>query len=206
MCNTVHISTKISKIGEMIPCVSLPPIETCRSDAPCKKLCYATKGRFRFQNVKNCLWRNLEIYNTNSAEFFKQANGFLDMIPYKYFRWFSAGDIPDISFLEEMCKLAKQHKGTQFLCFTKKYELVNSYIGSDCRIPENLHIVFSRWGNFPCENPHNFPEAWIAFKNEDNAEIPTYARECSGNCSECVSTKGNCWNLKKGEAVYFHQH
>lgn len=204
--NTVHISTGISKLGEIIPSVNLPPDETCRPDAPCKRLCYARHGRFLFPNVQETLRRNWKIYTHDPSGFFKQIDGFLQMVPYRYFRWFSAGDIPHIGFFERMCKLARRHKETKFLCFTKKYDIVNHYVESGCRIPANLKIIFSRWGAFPCENPHNFPESWVQFKGKSNDEIPSHAKLCSGNCGSCVNTKGNCWELKKGQAVYFPQH
>lgn len=200
----VHISTGISKLGETIPTVSLPPILTCRHDAPCTKLCYATHGRFRFKNVKDALQRNLDIWQQDPDGFFNQIHCFLTAIPYRYFRWFSAGDIPDADFLRRMCRLAQQHTATSFLCFTKKYELINAYT-EEHRIPSNLRIIFSRWGNFPCPNPHSFPEAWVKFKDEEIC-FPSNAIECSGFCGECVQNKHNCWKMRKGDAVWFHQH
>lgn len=129
----VHISTGISKLGETIPTVSLPPILTCRHDAPCTKLCYATHGRFRFKNVKDALQRNLDIWQQDPDGFFNQIHCFLTAIPYRYFRWFSAGDIPDADFLRRMCRLAQQHTATSFLCFTKSTNLSTP-------IPKNIEF------------------------------------------------------------------
>lgn len=203
----VHITNGISKLGDRIPAVNLPPIQTCREDAPCKKLCYATHGRFVFRNVKDCLQRNLDLWNADPDRFFTEIDLYLKDIPYRFFRWFSSGDIPDEDFLRRMCRLARTHRETSFLCFTKKYELVNNYIAEKHIIPSNLRIVFSRWGDFPCPNPDNFPESWVKFKSDETpSNIPTHARECSGHCGDCVRTDASCWKLKKGEAVWFHQH
>lgn len=200
----VTISKAVGKLGECIPSISLPPVETCREDAPCREKCYACKGRYRFPAVKNSLTENLEAYKENPDFYFGEIDRTLTMIPYRFFRYHVAGDIPDAEYFVRMCRLARKHKTTNFLCFTKKYDLVNAYIQKHT-IPKNLRVVFSRWGSFPAENPNRFPEAYIKFKN-DWVEIPENAIECPGYCGECVLSGKNCWNLEKGESVYFHQH
>lgn len=200
----VTISKTVGKLGDCISSISLPPTETCRKDAPCRAKCYACKGRYRFANVKDSLAENLTAYKENPDFYFGEIDRTLRMVPYRFFRYHVAGDIPDADYLLRMCRLARKHKTTQFLCFTKKYDLVNQYI-QDHQIPKNLRLVFSIWGNFPVENPNHFPEAYIQFKSNPTA-IPENAIECPGYCGECVFSGKNCWNLQKGESVYFHEH
>ena len=65
---TVHISTTVSKLGASIPTVNLPPIITCRPDAPCAKCaeegggCYTLRGHFIYPNVKKSLQNNRQYY------------------------------------------------------------------------------------------------------------------------------------------------
>ena len=200
-----RISNSVSKLGVGIGTVNLPAIITCRADAPCRKGCYACKGNFTYSNVKTSLQKNLDAYIEDSDKFFSVLHNQLEMIPYRYFRWFSSGDIVDSRFLEGMCWLARKHKGTQFLCFTKKYELVNNYLNNH-RKPKNLVIVFSNWGDWICDNPHNLPTAWVEFGQETDSNIPVNANVCSGNCGECVNTSEHCWRMQKGESVKFHKH
>ena len=53
----VKISTTVSKLGATIPTINLPPIITCRPDAPCKHGCYALRGHFIYPAVKKTLSR-----------------------------------------------------------------------------------------------------------------------------------------------------
>lgn len=199
-----HLSVKISKLGRSIPTINLPARITCNPEAPCAKNgCYACKGNFNFQNVKTGLMRNLEAYKLDPEHYFRVIDYTLRGVPYKFFRYHSSGDIVDMRYFELMCEVAQRHKGTRFLCFTKKYDLVNRYL-DEREKPENLVVVLSNWGEWKCPNPHNLPTAWVRLSPE--TEIPDGAMECSGYCGACVEEKENCWNLRAGESVVFKKH
>ena len=201
---SVCISRANSKLGS-IPSINLPPITTCRENCPCAKLCYACKGRFRFKNVKQSMLRNLTIYNTDPVLY---ENSIIKAAyNARFFRFHAAGDIPDTDYLAMMCRIARKCKGTKFLAFTKKYEMINGYIGAGNKIPRNLKIVFSYWFGLYCFNPYKFPVAYIRLKNGINQhEIPVYAHECSGNCAMCVGGRKSCWSLRAGQSVVFDEH
>ena len=40
----IHISTTNEKLGGQIASINMPAGVTCRSDAPCARLCYAMRG------------------------------------------------------------------------------------------------------------------------------------------------------------------
>lgn len=199
---TVKISTSVSKLGVSIPTINLPPIVTCRKNAPCAKGCYALKGRFVFPAVKNRLAENLKAYQENPNAFFKAIE--LAAFNANLFRYHSSGDIVDYNYLAGMCKVARKVRTCKFLCFTKKYELVNQYVADKHIIPSNLTIVFSCWKDFVPDNPHNFPTTWVYFPkgDETNDLIPKNAIPCTGKCYECHT----CWNLKKKQSVVFRKH
>ncbi len=199
-----YISNNVSKLGKSIACVNLPPVITCRENAPCIAYCYARKGRFAYNNVKNSLQNNLDEYIKFPELYFEAIHYRLALVPYKYFRFHSSGDIVDYNYFVKMCKLARKHKKTKFLCFTKKYEIVNKYLTEDNYIPKNLTIVFSAWESFTPDNPFNLPIAYVRF-NKDTF-VPTNALECTGFCGDCVSHRDNCWNLKSGDSVVFNKH
>lgn len=200
-----RISNSVSKLGIGIGTVNLPAIITCRENAPCRKGCYACKGNFIYSNVQKSLQKNLDAFNEDADRFFSVLDSQLNMVPFKFFRWHSSGDIVNERYLEGMCWLARRHKGTQFLCFTKKYEIVNEYMVNHKK-PKNLILVFSNWGAWTCDNPHNLPTAWVEFGNENDKLIPANANKCGGNCATCVNTSEHCWFLQKGQAVFFHKH
>jgi len=190
------------KLGGKIPQLNMPYGITCRSDAPCFKECYCTHGNMAFNSVRDSHKNKLELYKENPEAFFKKIDSEMSFTSYKYFRWHSAGDIVDIKYLNLMCWLARRHKETRFLCFTKKFELVNTYFDGHKK-PENLIIVLSNWGNWRVNNPHNFPESYVDFGRGDEA-IPRFAYVCSGNCGDCDGQ--HCWHMKKGDSVVFHKH
>lgn len=199
----VKISTTNSKLG-LIPSVNITPILTCRKNCPCAKDCYATKGNYRFKNVKDSLRSNYQQYIDNPTQYFEDIkNALSGIISYRYFRWHAAGDIVDEAYFDGMIALAKKLPFTNFLAFTKKFEIVNEYVKRHGEIPPNLHIVFSAWGDeFKIDNPYSFPVAHVRFKNQPNTNIPSSAVECSGDCTTCLQ----CWEIKNGESVVFNKH
>ncbi len=201
---SVKISTTNSKLG-LIPSVNLTPIVTCRKNCPCAKDCYARKGNFRFQNVKDSLAHNLQEYVENPTQYFADIKHAINngMVSYSYFRWHAAGDFVDEAYFAGVVKVALDLPNTSFLAFTKKFELVNEYLQNGGVIPKNLHIVFSAWGDeFHIENPYNFPVAYVRFHDSENKSIPETAVECSGDCTNCLQ----CWNIRNGESVVFNKH
>ena len=174
MC--LHISLNNSKLGDHIPSVNQVPGVTCRPDAPCfGKKCYACKGRFLFANVQKTMWDNYDMWVNTPMEYF---NGIIDASKgVEFFRWHSAGDIPSIAYFKSMVWVAERCPTTEFLAFTKQYEIVNEYLDAHKGIlPKNLHIVFSHWGNeFVPENPYNLPTAHVRFdpfRSKDPNVVP----------------------------------
>lgn len=200
----IHISTQNSKLGESIPSINLPAIITCRKGCPCAKYCYARKGNFCYNTVKKSLQNNLDIYLKSPQAYFNQIKSTLYLIPYKHFRYHSSGDIVDMEYLENMVELANEIKQTKFLCFTKKYEIVNEYLTKNKgKLPKNLNIVLSCWGDFIPENPYNLPTTYVKFGDDYlDSFIPNKAVVCNGHCENCFA----CWNLKKGQSMYFNKH
>lgn len=207
----VKISTGVSKLGTCIPSINLPPIVTCRPEAPCAKCtkegggCYALRGNWLYEYTKKRIWDNLYAYREDPENFFNSIISQTRL--YNYVRWFSSGDIVDMDFLKGMCKVARANKNTKYLCFTKKYELVNEFLSCGYRIPRNLRIVLSTWGDFIPENPYNLPITYVRFKKGNvnfkaNKNIPETAIPCYGKCELCQM----CWLLKKGQSVVFNKH
>lgn len=200
----VKISLTNTKLGGQIPSINLPPVKTCRCDAPCFRLCYARKYNFTRENVKNSYNHNLACYIADKDKYFNDIISFLNgLVSYRFFRFHSSGDIVDSDYLKGMVRVAKACKTVKFLCFTKKFELVNDYLKEN-KLPSNLKIVFSAWDkNFKVINPFKLPVTYVDFaKKENNPDIPELAIPCVGKCYECQA----CWSLKRGQSVVFHQH
>jgi len=198
------ITTTNSKLGHQIPSINLPTI-TCRADAPCVKGCYAKKGNWLFKGVQKGLQERLELFNSDEKKFFNtiisELNG---LTTYKYVRWHSSGDIVNYNYLLGIIRVAKACTNTKFLCFTKKFNLVNLYLSLGHRLPKNLRIVYSAWDkDFIVDNPYNMPITYVSFKDKTrNANIPETAIPCKGDCSKCLA----CWELHNGQSVYFEFH
>lgn len=198
--NKISISKGNQKLGA-IPSVSLPPVITCPKGAPCSKKCYAAKLCRIYPSVKKAYENNLNILQNDFNGYFEQVLKAARIT--KYFRWHVSGDIPNYSYLVNMVDIAKQLPDTQFLAFTKNYDVVNSYITYGEKLPDNLKIIFSEWGTQKPNNPHNLPTAAVIFKGTTPAEN---WKICGGNCSECACRGVGCWELKNGETIAFYEH
>ena len=202
----VFISTnnvKMNSGAAVIPSVSLPPVLTCANCAQCSKYCYAIKMA-RLRKTVNGTWaRNLAIYQADPDRYFREV-AFAAKC-YRNFRWHVAGDILSDSYLEGMIKVAQECPSTQFLAFTKAFDIVNHYLDAGNALPENLKIVFSGWVGLEMQNPHNLPTSHPIF-SDGTTSAPDGAKWCSGNCSDCATHSSGCWTMKNGDAVIFALH
>jgi hypothetical protein len=144
-----------SKLGS-ICAINLPAIVTCREDAPCKKLCYANKGTFRYENVRKCYHENLRCFLEDAKQTEEDIVKQLPVIG--FCRVHASGDIVNKEYLQMLVNVANRAKGVKFMCFTKKYEMINEYLDSGNTIPKNLKIsaktnTLSMLNDFSTKNP-----------------------------------------------------
>ena len=198
----LNISMGNTKLGKRAtPNISLPAVITCRPDAPCTKLCYARRGNLRFPNVKALYQENLDLWEKDPASFFTQLRSFLDEVQPAYFRWHVAGDIPDIKYYHMMQNLAHLYPNTQFLAFTKRYEMViQDRIEGAGKLPPNLTIRLSAWPglDFPDRVYENMAKVFTT--HEDETRCPEEHVECPGYCPPCRE----CWNTQNTVLIHMH--
>lgn len=200
---SVSISKGNTKMGGICS-VSLPAVITCRI-CDCHSKCYARRLEKIRPSVKRAYQRNLDVLINDTATYWREVEASIMMS--RFFRFHVSGDIVDMEYFRNMIEISSRNNHCHVLCFTKKYDIVNRYIESyeGNIIPCNLHIVFSHWDNLPMDNPHNFPVAYVKYR-DGHTSAPADAIECRGNCSECAITDGGCWSLMKGESVVFEEH
>ncbi len=198
----INISKGNSKMGS-IASVSLPAGLTCRGDCECTKKCYAKKLERLRPNVRAAYKRNYEVLKCSSEIYWREVEATIMLS--RFFRFHVSGDIPDNEYFVHMVEVAKRNPHCEILCFTKKYDIVNTFLDHDGEIPKNLHILFSAWRGLPLNNPYRLPEAHVRYRDRSTTANKE-AKECGGNCTECAITEGGCWNLMAGEQVVFNEH
>lgn len=196
----VSISKGNSKMGA-IPSVSLPPITTCAAGCTCAKKCYAAKLCRIYPSVKKSYENNLAVYLKNPESYFGQIKK--AAAAQRFFRWHVSGDIVSPLYLAGIVGIAAELPKTEFLAFTKRYDIVNDFISDGYKIPENLHLIFSAWPGMDMPNPYSLPVAQVIFKGQEPADD---WKVCGGNCTECACRGVGCWELKNGETIAFYEH
>ena len=198
----VKISRGNSKMGA-IPSVSLPAGVTCRQDCECSKKCYAKRLERRRPSVHQAYQHNYDLLTRDADTYWREVEASIMMS--RFFRFHVSGDVPDAAYFEHMVDIARTNPHCEILCFTKKYDIVNSHISIFGKLPSNFHVIFSIWRDLDMVNPYKLPEAHVHYK-DGSTTARTDAKLCSGNCTECAITDGGCWTLKEGEQVVFNEH
>lgn len=196
----VTISKGNKKMGA-IPSVSLPACVTCNQDAPCFQKCYAARLARLRATVRESYELNYIAWAEQPNEYWQRVRDVAKMA--KYFRFHVSGDIPEPIYFYDMVQTAEMIPDTHFLAFTKQYQIVNNYIANGGMIPDNLKIIFSNWGAWKCDNPHNLPTCEIILKGNEPADD---WKICGGNCTECACRGVGCWELKHGETIAIYEH
>lgn len=194
----------ISPHNFKLPCpnISLPPIESCDKTIGCSRICYGMKAWRLYQDTRRAWGKNLLLYKTDKIKFFSLINDYITAYAPRYFRWHSAGDIPDRSYLSGMFRVARKNLETRFLCFTKRYEWI---VEKQDLIPPNLCLVLSTFPGVK-QPKHNLHIAFYQNGKETRVNLKQYRDNttvCTTSCYECKI----CWYLNDNKKhVLFYHH
>ena len=213
----LNVAEGNSKTGSNVINFNFPIEMTCNHACECYKnaTCYACNGCYLFANNQALYSENLNFFNNNSDDDFMNALQLvIDKTGYKRFRYFTCGDIPNIRCIDCMVSLAKRNPSVKCWSYTKKYNLVNTWIDNNGNLPENLVIIFSHWMNedgtyFDMHNPHNLPTSeFIPYGREELKEKVTHICPCSDPTvnATCATCDHPCYTLKNGESMALLEH
>ena len=196
----VKFSSGNIKTGAIMS-VSVAPGLTCdgRCKGTCGKDCYAF-GMCNRTNVRAAWCYNTAIALKDPDLYWKEVTAVSGM--QRWFRFHVGGDIINADYFDRMVKCAVSNPNTTYLCFTKRFAIVNAWIARNGELPVNLKILFSGWKGMKPVNPYNLPET-IGYGEEGPAESWLL---CGGNCSECCCRGTGCWKAEKGETIAFKIH
>ena len=205
----VSISAGNSKIGHAFN-VSIAPLTTCPNCFECSRYCYDIRDCIRQGYNSTTLKaraKNTALYKCNPAEYFRQIDTFLSNYKgkHKYFRWHVGGEIVNTAYALHIIDIARRHPDWTFWTYTKNYTSVNQAISRQVDgMPENLHIMFSRFLSMLCDNPYGMPE----FCTVDDSTIKVFKADgykwcCPSNCDICKALGRGC---VAGETTYNGLH
>ena len=208
-----NISISEARFNKKIACpsISLPPVLTCRKNAPCKQVCYAGYAFRIYPDVKKAYNRNYELYKANPRKYFELIQACLEKRQPDYFRWHVSGDIPDVKYIKGLCRVCQKTPNTKHLIFTKQYELLIESMNNGYFI-YNLKNLSIRISTFPGLNIpdelNSFPRAYYqppivgkyaGIPNENRINPGDYI--CPGKCEPCGRV---CWN--HSDNIIFPHH
>jgi len=159
---------------------NLPAVE-CNVGSALNKLkgsvcfdCYARKGRYLFENVKNAMYRRLAAL---AHPMWVEAMVFLisryrRTKGYTHFRWHDSGDLQSMDHLANICEVCRRTPDVQHWLPTKEIHLVKRYAGD---IPDNLCIRLSAFyiDEEPKAKVRNLPVSTV-----HRTKAPEPAHEC----------------------------
>lgn len=140
----VSISTGNSKLGA-IPSVSLIPVLDCANCSACGHSCYDLRHDLIYKAGRIARVKNNLIYTCDPQRYFREIKAWLTLNFPRAFRWHIGGDIKDVFYYHQMIHIAKTFPDIKFLCFTKRFNLVNQEYAKGNIAPDNLRL-YSRDG------------------------------------------------------------
>jgi hypothetical protein len=107
--------------------------------------CYACRGHYCFPEAQNAFARRFDAITKNPH--FVEAMVFLlnHYKKYNFFRWFDAGDIPNMEVLNKIVEICKLTPNTRHWIPTKEYSLIAQWVKENGAFPENLTVRLSAY-------------------------------------------------------------
>jgi len=198
----ITISKGNTKLGN-IPSFSLLPGVTCSEAA--KKTCflegcYAKRFCMFRPSVAAAYAKNTAMAKRYPGEVVRQLSAYLDKYSVELFRIHVGGDFFSKEYFNAMMVLAKRHRDTKFLAYTKQFDNINLLY-----VPKNFSLVLSVWNDVKELGPFaraGIPKAYV-INHDDKIPILEPTLVCPGNCTNCKA----CFNLgATRNSVAFYKH
>jgi hypothetical protein len=140
-----------TKLGNDIWSWSIPPVKTCPGKtAICSALCYATKGRFSFNSVKERHRKNLTL--AESPQFVSTMISLLREHDVKVMRIHVAGDFNTVEYVRKWQEIVRHCKSVTFYAYTRSWRVprLQEELRKLAALP-NMHLWLS------CDKDTNAP-------------------------------------------------
>jgi hypothetical protein len=160
--------------------------------------CYACKGMYQFQVVKDAHERR---YESLFKPLWAENMAFLiNKKKMSYFRWHDSGDLQSMKHLQNIVKVAKNTPECQHWIPTKELALVNKYRETYGPFPDNLLVRVSAplIDSKPVKDQATTSTVHL-FRKPIGHACPAPQQE--GKCGDCRA----CWD-KKVPNVSYHHH
>lgn len=167
--------------------------------------CYALKGMYVFNNVKNALelrYQKLNYALNTDTKQFREAFKVL-LRKQSFFRWHDSGDLINSKHLSFIVDVAKDNPGVKFWLPTRESKTVSEYVKTG-KFPKNLNVRLSAMkinGKASEKLARNAGAtvSGVHSKLTEYLECPAYKQ--NNECRDCRA----CWN-RKTFAVSYRVH
>ncbi len=190
-----NLDPRLCRIGSL-----LRPIK----GSVCHK-CYALKGMYVFKVVREAMARRLQ--GLQHSEWVPSMVYLINHYSPKVFRWFDAGDLPDVETLEKIVAVALATPTTKHWLPTRETGVVSQYLDTHGPFPDNLAVRLSSArinGPVPDDhkNPNGLAVSSVATDSATARELYPSAHVCpaSKQDNECKDCRA-CWDRSQ-DVVY----
>jgi len=158
--------------------------------------CYALKGRYRFQNVKDAMQRRLaKLHDPRWIDaMVTLINGRHWQKPQPVFRWHDSGDIQSVQHLKNIFEVCKLTPDTSHWLPTRESRFLK-LMDPDV-VPKNLKIVLSDHMNDQPVAPTWWP--YTSGVTTDHEAVTCPASKQGNKCLDCRK----CWDRNTKRVIY----
>ena len=158
--------------------------------------CYALKGRYRFQNVKDAMARRLsKLHDPRWIDaMVTLINGRHWQKPQPVFRWHDSGDLQSAKHLTNIFEVCKRTPDTKHWLPTREARFLR-LMDPDV-VPKNLKIVLSDH-----MNNQQVPPSWWPYTSgvtTDHEAVTCPASKQGNKCLDCRK----CWDRNTKRVIY----
>ena len=197
-----------SKTGKKMGNFNLPPVVTCPGATDyCKSVCYATKGRFKWGNVKKSHLLSLEA--SKQDDFVEKA--IKECRKLDFVRLHSSGDFLSPEYTYKWYQIALSCPSTQFCAYTRSWRkpLEFKNILKELNKLPNFHLFLSIDKDTGLPNQKFYKDFRLAYCNKtwqrpaDSFRCPNQISKKKPTCDECKL----CYRSRgKFRSVEFVEH
>jgi len=153
--------------------------------------CYALKGRYRFQNVKEAMQRRLA--KLHDPRWIEAMVVLIDKQP--WFRWHDSGDIQSVQHLKNIFEVCERTPETRHWLPTRESRFLIYWQFGE-KVPKNLKIVLSDHMNDQARPPSWWP--YTSGVTTNHAKVTCPASKQGNKCLSCRK----CWDRNTKRVIY----